>query len=294
MRKSDSLLASSGLLQSLGFTLSLMGFMLLNLVTSEESIAQGNLLIMPRRVVFEGSKKSEDLTLVNTGKDTAKYVISIVQMRMKEDGSFETITKPDSGQNFADKYLRYFPRTVTLGPNETQLVKMQVSKADKLAPGEYRSHIYFRAVPKEKPLGETDVIKDTASGVSIRLNPVFGITIPVIIRVGENNTTVKLSDLSFEMVKDTLPRFKMMFKRSGNMSVYGDVEVNYISAQGKVTRVAMVKGIAVYTPISNRTFEFNLDRVPGINWHSGKLHVIYETPVDIKAVKLAEMEIALH
>jgi P pilus assembly chaperone PapD len=63
--------------------------------------AQGNLMVFPRRLVFEGSKKSEDLTLVNTGKDTAKYVISIVELRMREDGSFDPITKPDSGQYFA-------------------------------------------------------------------------------------------------------------------------------------------------------------------------------------------------
>jgi hypothetical protein len=294
MRKSILQITSFGLVQVNCVILLLTAFIFLSLYPSEVMMAQGNLLIMPRRVVFEGSKKSDDLTLVNTGKDTAKYVISIVQLRMKEDGAFETITKPDSGQYFADKYLRFFPRTVTLGPNETQLVKMQVTKTEKLDPGEYRSHIYFRAVPKDRPLGEGDISKDTASGVSIRLNPIFGITIPVIIRVGENNTSVKLNDFSFVMANDTTPMFKMMFKRTGNMSVYGDIEVNYISTQGKVTRVAMIKGIAVYTPITNRRFSFNLDKVPGVDWHSGKLHIIYETPVDVKAAKLAEAEVLLH
>lgn len=294
MRKSGFILKPFGFLQTICFVFFLSGFILLSLLTSNEVMAQGNLLIMPRRVVFEGSKKSEDITLVNTGRDTAKYVVSIVQMRMKENGSFEQITKPDSGQYFADKYLRFFPRTVTLGPNETQLVKMQLTRPEKLSPGEYRSHIYFRAIPKEKPLGEEDIRKDTSSGVSIRLNPIFGITIPVIIRVGENTTKVKLAGLSLEMVNDTLPRLKMIFKRTGNMSVYGDIAVDYISAQGKVTRVGMVKGIAVYTPITDRRFQFNLDKVAGVDWHSGKLHIVYEAPVDIKAVKLAEAELLLH
>jgi hypothetical protein len=294
MRKSGFILKPFGFLQTICFVFFLSGFILLSLLTTNEVMAQGNLLIMPRRVVFEGSKKSEDITLVNTGRDTAKYVVSIVQMRMKENGSFEQITKPDSGQYFADKYLRFFPRTVTLGPNETQLVKMQLTRPEKLSPGEYRSHIYFRAIPKEQPLGEEDIRKDTSSGVSIRLNPIFGITIPVIIRVGENITKVKLSGLSLEMVNDTLPRLKMIFKRTGNMSVYGDIAVDHISAQGKVTRVGMVKGIAVYTPITDRRFQFNLDKVAGVDWHSGKLHIVYEAPVDIKAVKLAEAELLLH
>ena len=50
-----------------------------------------------------------------------------------------------------------------------------------MSPGEYRSHLYFRAIPAEKPLGEKEVLKDTTS-ISIKLVPVFGITVPVIIR----------------------------------------------------------------------------------------------------------------
>ncbi len=109
-----------------------------------------------KRVVFEGSKRSMDLNLANTGQDTATYSISIVQIRMKEDGGFETITEPDPGQLFADKNIRYFPRSVILGPNEAQVVKVQVTRTNELSPGEYRSHFYFRAVPKAKPLGEKE------------------------------------------------------------------------------------------------------------------------------------------
>ncbi|MDQ6609880.1 MAG: hypothetical protein M3Y85_08675, partial [Bacteroidota bacterium] len=60
--------------------------------------AQGNLLVTPKRVVFEGSKRSEELNLANTGKDSATYDISFIQIRMKEDGSMENITTPDSTQ----------------------------------------------------------------------------------------------------------------------------------------------------------------------------------------------------
>ena len=65
------------------------------------SFAQGDLLVSPRRVVFEGDKQKEDLSLVNIGKDTATYSISFLQYDMKEDGSFVQIDKPDSGQKFA-------------------------------------------------------------------------------------------------------------------------------------------------------------------------------------------------
>jgi len=123
------------------------------LVLNFQSIAQGDLLITPTRVVFEGNKQKETLNLVNTGKDTSTYSISFLQYNMKEDGSFVIIEKPDSGQLFADPYLRIFPRQVTLAPGEPQVIMLQCRrKADMLA-GEYRSHLYFRAEKNYKPLG---------------------------------------------------------------------------------------------------------------------------------------------
>ena len=254
-------------------------------------MAQGNLLIMPRRVVFEGAKKSQDLVLTNTGNDSAKYVVSFVQMRMKHDGSFEQIATPDSGQNFSEKYFRIFPRTVTLGPNKSQVVKMQLVKPAKMMPGEYMSHIYFRAIPKENPLGEE--AQKEATSVSVRLIPIFGITIPAIIRVGECSVKAEIKDLALRKVNDTVTVLKMKFTRSGNISVYGDLSVTYTSPLGKVTHVAGAKGIAVYTPGTYRTFECPLDRSSGIDYRSGKLTVTYTVPDDVKAARLAEAELIL-
>ena len=254
--------------------------------------AQGNLLITPRRVVFEGSKRSMDLNLANTGKDSATYSISLVQIRMKDDGGFETITEADPGQNFADKNIRFFPRSVTLGPNEAQVVKVQVTKLNELTDGEYRSHFYFRAVPKPKPLGEEETITDSST-ISVKLTPIFGITIPAIIRVGENTARVTLSGSSFKMVNDTVPTVTLTFNRTGNMSVYGDLAVDHISSQGKVTRVGVANGVAVYTPNTIRQFQFNLNKVPGTDYSSGTLRIRYSAPSDVKPARFAEAEVLL-
>ncbi|MBV5311861.1 MAG: hypothetical protein JZU47_01120 [Prolixibacteraceae bacterium] len=268
-------------------------FMLLFSGLPLEAFTQGNLLITPRRVVFEGSIKTQELNLANTGKDTARYNVSIIQYRMNEDGSFVEITEPDPGQNFADKNIRFFPRSVTLAPNEAQVVKMQLTKTNTLTPGEYRSHVYFRAVPMEKALGDEETRKDS-TGISVQLIPIFGITIPVIIRVGESTTKVTLNDLAVEMVNDTLPRLKMTFNRSGNMSVYGDISVKYTSPDGKVTEVGIVKGIAVYTPNALRRFQLDLKKVPEVDYRKGSLTVEYTTQSDVKSEKLAKAELTLN
>jgi P pilus assembly chaperone PapD len=267
------------------------GLLISGLFSSFSLRAQGDLMVFPKRLVFEGAVKTAELNLANIGKDTARYNISFVQYRMNEDGSFTEIKTPDEGQNFADKFLRYYPRSIVLAPKESQIVKVQLSKPSQMEPGEYRSHIYFRAIPNARPLGEEEK-KDTTT-VSVRLVPVFGITIPTIIRVGESTTKVSLSDLDFSIRNDTLPVISLKFNRSGNMSVYGDLSVSYISPAGRKTEVGRANGVAVYTPNPARKFQVALLKNSTTDYRSGKLHVEYTSPTDAKPMKYAEADLLL-
>src|ERR1700712_3004080 len=121
-------------------------FFFLFIIWFQNILAQGDLLVYPKRINFEAGKRTEQLSLSNIGADTARYAISIIQGRMGVDGALEIITQPDSGQNFADKFIRYFPRTVVLPPHEAQAVKFQLINTSELKTGEYRSHLYLRAL----------------------------------------------------------------------------------------------------------------------------------------------------
>jgi hypothetical protein len=255
-------------------------------------MAQGNLLITPKRIVFEGQARSFDINLANVGADTAKYTISMVQVRMKEDGGFETITEPDPGQLFADRFIRIFPRSVVLGPNESQSVRVQLTRTGELSPGEYRSHMYFRATPEEVPLGLEEANRDTTT-LMVQLIPIFGISIPVIIRVGEYDAKVTLSDLSLEYPSGSLPLLKMTFNRTGSMSVYGDIAVDHVSAQGVTTRIGIANGVAVYTPNAKRRFQLPLGKADQVDMKNGRLKIYYSAPSDVKPARYAEAEIML-
>lgn len=272
--------------------LAVAGLIFLCVYSNLSLFAQGDLMVFPKRIVFEGNTKTNELNLANIGKDTARYNISFVQYRLNENGSFTEITTPDDGQNFADKFLRYYPRSIILAPKESQVVKIQLTKVDQLVPGEYRSHIYFRAIPNIRPLGEEDQKKDTTT-VSIRLVPIFGVTIPAIIRVGASTTQIKLSDLEYTNQNDTLPVLNVKFNRTGNMSIYGDLSVVHQGANGKSTEVGRASGIAVYAPNATRKFQVPLLKKLGINYKSGTLHVEYTSPTDVKPVKYAEADLQL-
>jgi hypothetical protein len=262
------------------------------ILLSIQTKAQGDLLLYPKRIVFEGTKRSQTLNLANSGKDTGRYLVSVVQVKMKEDGGFETISQPEPGQRFADKNFRFFPRNVVLAPGEAQSIKIQLVNTNELEPGEYRSHIYFRAEADKKPLGEKENTTDTGA-ISVKVVAVFGISIPVIIRVGESTTQVTLTDASLQFSKDSIPSLKINFNRTGNMSVYGDISVDHISPEGKITRIGVAKGMALYTPNTIRHFNLLLDNKTGVDFHTGKLRIAYTAQPDAKSIKMAETELEL-
>ena len=103
-----------------------------------QATAQGDLMITPKRVVFEGNKQREELILINLGKDTTTFSISFVQKIMLENGGFETIEKSDSSLLIAEPYLRVFPRQVTLAPSEPQMIMLQCRRNANMRSGEYR------------------------------------------------------------------------------------------------------------------------------------------------------------
>jgi hypothetical protein len=273
------------------FTLASFLLILMALQTNP-SHAQGNLLITPSRVVFDGTTTSEVINLANTGNDTARYLVSFIQYKMTEDGAFVEIATPEKGQNFASDYVRYFPRNVVLGPKESQVVKVQATKMRQLKPGEYRSHLYFRSVPDQKPLGEEEILTDTTA-ISVKLTPVFGITIPVIIKVGESTAQVSISDLSFSTMKNR-PALTITLSRSGNMSVFGNLAVKYTTPQGETNQVGFVKGVAVYTPNTLRKITIPLTFPDGIDPDgSGKIKVTYTAASDLDDTVLAETDATL-
>lgn len=291
MKNTHPTIADSPMMnKSVGLILLL--FVLSSLITDHTLFAQGSLLLTPKRVVFEGTRSSESINLANLGKDTARYVISLVEYRMKEDGGFEEITQKEAGQFSAVPYIRFFPRTVTLAPNEAQVIRMQLNKKPgQMASGEYRSHLYVRAVPKPTPMGEKEA--EQSSTIGVKLVPVFGVSIPVIIRVGESRTAGSITGLSITTTNDP-SQLNLMLNRSGNMSIYGDIYVKHIAPDGKSTVVAVVKGLAVYAPNTIRYVALPLNKSLNVNYHSGKLVTQFMNNVDGKDKKMAESELALY
>jgi hypothetical protein len=232
--------------------------------------AQGTIMINPKRVVFNNSELKHTIAIMNTGDVETQYVVSFLQQRMNEDGSFTTITEPDPGQRFADKYLRIYPRQVLLQAGESQIVVIQRRRNNKMEMGEYRSHLTFMAVPNASPLQNEDNIE--SSDFSTSISTIFGMSIPIILHSGEVAVSTKINDIKLE---GKLLTFNL--HRKGNISTYGNFLIQYIPEQGEPITIKKLVGVAVYTTIEKRMMKFNLDNTSDLNLKKGSLKVIYES-----------------
>jgi hypothetical protein len=192
---------------------------------------------------------------------------------------------------FADSYLRVFPRKVTLAPKESQVVRLQLRRKPDMQAGEYRSHLYFRAEKESAPLS-LEAKKDSKL-MAVQITPVFGISIPVIIRSGNVNVTSTLSDMRIENQQDTISNLKFNINRSGNISTYGDIIAEYIPLNGKPVEIGLARGIAVYTSVNKRIFSLRLQKLKGVNLNSGKIRIKFTSPKDSPYELYAEKELVL-
>jgi hypothetical protein len=151
---------------------------------------------------------------------------------MTEEGMLKLIEKPETTQMFAEPYLRIFPRQVTLAPGEAQVIMLQCRRKPAMLAGEYRSHLWFRSEKKYTLLGKTEPLLDS-NQLSISIIPIFGITIPVIIRSGEVGVSATLSNLKLDIQQGIIQSLTLTINRTGNISIYGDMIIEYIPVQGK-------------------------------------------------------------
>ncbi len=220
--------------------------------------APGGFLLSPTRIVLGGPLRAAQLTLVNNGNEPAVYRLSLIRMRMSEDGRLEEIAEPDSGESFADTLVRYAPRQVELEPGVVQTVRLQLRAPADLPAGEYRSHLLIRAVPRSLA---APAPRDTgARGLAIELTPIYGAAIPVIVRQGATEATVAIANARLMSATAGQPmRLVCSLTRGGTRSIYGDVVVTLVSRSGKRREVGRLNGVAVYTPNRLRRIEVPVD-----------------------------------
>jgi hypothetical protein len=217
----------------------------LALLPAPAAAGVGDLLVAPTRIVLDGRKASE-IVLNNIGDEPATYRISVEFRRMKADGTLAEVTQPTPAEQAAADMIVYAPRRVTLAPHEPQSIRIAARPPEGLADGEYRVHLLFRAIPTPTP-----VVKDPGEqpkGVQLKLIPIYGVTIPVIVRLGNLDAKAAISNVADEKYEGK-PAIGLDLSRTGTRSTFGEIRV---LKAGVKDPIAIEKGIAVYTEVGGR------------------------------------------
>ncbi len=209
----------------------------------------GDLLVAPTRIVLDGRKGAE-VVLNNIGEEPAVYRVSVEFRRMENDGSLDDVAEPTAADKTAEDMIVYAPRRVTLAPHEPQSIRIAARPPQGLPDGEYRIHLLFRAIPPANPVEK--LAGDAEKGLRFQLTPVYGVTIPVIVRLGNLQATAGIANVQRATGRDGKPVVSVDLSRSGTRSTFGEVRV---LKPGVKDPVAVQKAVAVYTEINSRHVE---------------------------------------
>ena len=213
--------------------------------SSMASAGVGDLLVAPTRLVLDNGKGTE-VVLNNIGDEPATYRISVEFRRMTASGDLVEVTEPTAAEKAAADMIVYAPRRVTLPPHQPQAIRIAARPPAGLPDGEYRVHLLFRAIPPATPV--TQASGEAEKGLKLQLIPVYGVTIPVIVRVGNLQAKSALADVKLEKVNGR-PAIGLDLGRTGTRSTYGEIRV---LKAGVKDPIALQRGIAVYTEVGQR------------------------------------------
>ncbi len=252
------------------------------------------LKITLKRIVFEGPRRAEVLSIINNTGEEQAYRLSWRQMRMTEDDALVAVDTPPQGEAAAhtvDSLVRYAPRRIVIPPGGTQQVRLMLTKPKDLADGEYRSHLWLQP--------EADHVKfDTAKGgdaarPQVQLKMLTGMTLPVIVRHGVMSVKATINDARVTRNAEGKGLdVALTVGRQGNRSLYGDFK--FTCDGGVLARE--VKGVAVYTDVTQRHMNFTVP-FPAQGEASCKhLNIQYiadQDDADLKGAVLATAEVAV-
>lgn len=241
---------------------------------SSDLLAETNLMVTPTRIVFEQRDRSAQVTLINQGNETGEFRISFIRQNMLETGEFVPVAEDEPGK-YSDTLIRYSPRQVTLPPGQSQVIRLLLRKPRDLEDGEYRSHMLFQALPPPSSSSiEKIANQQSGEGITIELLPIVGVSIPVIVRHGDLDSQVSLSDARL-VTRDGVPGIALDIHRSGKGSIYGDIRATFTPEAGQSLVVAQANGVAVYANIDKRHFQSPLTLPPGVSLSNGTLDIAF-------------------
>lgn len=217
--------------------------------------AAANINITPRRVIFDASKRTEAVYVFNQGTTPVTVDVALVDNAMLPSGEIVPLSR--LGERGAEAigakvqsakpFVLAAPSRLILPPGQGKTVRVRATLADSGTTAEYRTHLTVTTVPP----ADTGLTAEQAAAAEkgelvLRIQSVFGISIPLIVRGGTPDATGAIGAITPAATRDG-PALSVTLQRKGSTSLYGNLELR---AAKEV--VGAARGIAVYPEADER------------------------------------------
>jgi hypothetical protein len=192
--------------------------------------AQG-VMIAPHAVFMSQGGRSGTVTLLNPGNEPVEVAVEVFYGFTATDSTGQltlvTLEHPDSSHPTAAGWIQAFPRRLTVGPRDQQVVRLLATPPPGLPDGEYWARLAFTAKAGQLPVSG---VSDTASikiGLTLQVRTVIGLHF----RKGVVHTGLALSGLQATRQGDSVI-VHARFARQGNAAYLGTVHGVVVGSKG--------------------------------------------------------------
>lgn len=242
--------------------------------TGKYDAAFADIFLTTRRVLLEGGRRTEGVTLMNASTHRNTYRVVVNYRDMNEDGALAERNEAKGGEKRWQEILRYSPRQFVLEAGESQLVRLSFNPPATLQDGEYRYFINFQLLPHIPEPAPSS--QEKAEGISLQIIPTYALAIPVIYRKGRVEAKALLGEATFQPTSgEKGPTLRVQLSRTGTASTYGQVRVLFTPDSGAEEEVALQKGLAVYAENDHRWVTLDLRSPSNRPFKGGRLKVSY-------------------
>lgn len=224
-------------------------------VTVPVQAAAANINITPRRVIFDSTKRTEAVYVFNQGTTPVTVDVALVDNAMLPSGEIVPMSRlAERGAEglgakvrSAKPFVLAAPSRLILPPGQGKTVRVRATLADTATTAEYRTHLTVTTVPP----ADTGLTAEQAAAAEkgelvLRIQSVFGISIPLIVRGGTPDATGGIGAITPSATRDG-PALAVTLQRKGTTSLYGNLELRTAKEV-----VGVARGIAVYPEADER------------------------------------------